>query len=398
MGQKITKEDLQDFALNFDNTVVRPLVNAGYERNKYNVFDILNIHRQELRHSDFLAFLMNPKRSGYIAQQFLQNFLSLLAQEYPQLNLDFFKIFFCNFEQVIVKREYKHIDLLLEIKLSNETYIVVIENKIDSGEQIYEDEEVKGQLAKYKKIVEAEYKNCVPIYLFLSPDKRQPSESGWTAIDYNLIYSVLCKVNIDTADSTIKTLVQDYKKMIRSQFKMEKDRALREAALQIYNANADIFDFIFESLPNRVEETAKIIHKYLSKLDWITIVSKRQNTYLDFRVNDITNIRNDLQIFFQIEVKDLRIWGYMQNGNEQDRLRLKVSPKSATVTLAKYEWLADNNKDVTKENIADFDRLLLENDLTGLEAKLNDLLDKIFGEDGYVRSHSERICKLLSQD
>lgn len=210
----ISKEELQNFMLHFEDKVVSRLKDAGFERNKYNVFDILNINRQELRHSDFLAFLMNPIRSGEIGRQFLHNFLTLLSKDYPELGLDFFNMFYCDFEKVIVKREYKQIDILLDVNLSNSNkkYIIAIENKIDSGEQFYDNKDVMGQLVKYKNIVDSEYNNHIPIYLFLSPDKRLPSDNNWIAIDYNLIYSALCMLKLDNADSTIKTLIQDYKK------------------------------------------------------------------------------------------------------------------------------------------------------------------------------------------
>ena len=48
---KINEQQLQNFVLTFESEIVLPLVSAGFERNKYNVFDILNINRQELRHS-----------------------------------------------------------------------------------------------------------------------------------------------------------------------------------------------------------------------------------------------------------------------------------------------------------------------------------------------------------
>ena len=38
MAQIPTEEELQNFALNFENKIVRPLVSAGF--NKYNIFDI----------------------------------------------------------------------------------------------------------------------------------------------------------------------------------------------------------------------------------------------------------------------------------------------------------------------------------------------------------------------
>lgn len=79
MAQIPTEKELQNFVLRFDNEIVAPLVKAGF--NKYNVFDILNIGRQELRHSDFLAFLLDPNRSGEVGQQFLRSFLTLLSKD-----------------------------------------------------------------------------------------------------------------------------------------------------------------------------------------------------------------------------------------------------------------------------------------------------------------------------
>lgn len=395
---RITEIQLQNFVLDFENKVVAFLEKAGFVRNKYNVFDILNIKRQELRHSDFLAFLLNPARSDEIGRQFLQAFLSILAKENPELKLDFFKIFYGNFESVTVKREYKNIDILLDVQLSGKDYIFVIENKVDSGEQFYEDKEIKGQLEKYQKIISVEYRSHTPIFLFLSPDKRQPSEKDWKAIDYKLIYSALSMVNTDLADNTLKALITDYKKLIRGQFKMETDKKLKEAALKIYNANADIFNFIFENLPNRVKETAEIIREFISSLDWVKLESQRQNAFINFSVNEISNLRADLQIFFQINVNDLSITAYMLGGGEQDRIRLGVSRKGTSATLAKYEWLVDNNKEKTSQIIDRFNAYLLESDIGSIKAILTDLLNNAFGQEGYVYKHSKRIYALLSDN
>ena len=395
---KFSKEQLQNFVLTFNDAVISKLENAGFERNKYNVFDILNINRQELRHSDFLAFLMNPNRSGDIGKQFLHNFLSLLAKDNHMLGLDFFKMFYADFEKIVVKREYKNIDILLDITLSGNKYVFVIENKVDAGEQIYDNNEERGQLSKYKSLVAGEYKGYTPIYLFLSPDKRPPSESDWTPIDYNLIYSALCRLNTNTTDNTIKTLIQDYKKMIRGQFKMKNDKELRAAALDIYKANPDIFDFILANLPDRIKDSAEIIRKYLLNLDWVSTESDRQNANIVFKINDIKNIRSDLNIYFQIGVKTMWIGFYIHGGSEQDRKLLDAAIKGANVELAKFEWLVDNNKDKTNEMVASFDNMLLNNDLDSLEAKLTELLDKLFSQEGFVRKHSNRIYRLLCEN
>lgn len=396
----ISKEKLQNFVLNFEDNVVSRLKDAGFERNRYNVFDILNINRQELRHSDFLAFLLNPCRSGEVGRQFLHNFLSLLSKDNPELKLDFFKMFYCEFEKVTVKREYKQIDILLDIKLSDSDneYIFVIENKVDSGEQVYENKDEKGQLEKYKKIVETEYKNHIPIYLFLSPDKRLPSENAWCAIDYSLIYSALCMLKIDSADSTIKTLIQDYKKMLRGQFDMENDEELRKIALNIYKSDKDIFDFIFENRPNRINTSAEIIRKYLKNVGFVHFdidKSKRQNANIVFTTHEIFNLCN--HIYFQINVNDMVVWAYIEEATESERVRLGIKDCAKIKSLTKSIYLF-GDKGKTSEGIEMHNNLLLNNNQEELEADLKRLLETTFAQNGIIALQSIKICNQLKNN
>jgi len=395
--EPITEKKLQEFVLNFDNEIVAPLVSAGYERNKFNIFNILNISRQELRHSDFLAFLMNPNQSGDIGRQFLQNFLSLLSKENSELRLDFFKMFYCNFDKIVVKREYENIDILVDIVISNKKFVIVIENKVDSGEQFYDDKEVKGQLAKYKKIVDKEFSTHTPIFLFLSPDKHLPSESEWTSIDYNLIYSALCRINSDKADNTIKTLIEDYKKTIRGQFEMENDEKLREAVLEIYNANKDVFDYIYKNLPNRINATAEIIRNYLGKTDWIDFDSKKnkgQNTYIIFTTKELKAL--GLNINFQIDVKNMLLYFYIVGEFEYRTILGITDNKKNYKNIMPQQYMLGNNRNKNKDYIIEHEQLLLENNQEELQTQINDMMQKILAPEGFIYKQSKRIYELLN--
>ena len=385
-GSDVTNLDLQDFALRFEDEIVKPLLSAGFERNKYNVFDILNIGRQELRHSDFLAFLMNPNRSGEVGQHFLQNFLALLSKENPELDLDFFKFFYGEFEKVIVRREYKNIDILVEIEIQSGQYVVfAIENKVDAGEQMYDDDKdkdkAKGQLGEYKNKINEEYKGHKRIFLFLSPDKRPPSESGWTPIDYNLIYSALRRLDLNTADNTVKTLINDYKKMIRSQFKIEDDQELREAALKMYNANRDIFNFIIENLPNRVNTTAKIIREFLHNIGWIEFdknKSANQKRFIIFTTTKLKELGSD--VYFQIDVNEMT---------------LSVSGVSKAIKGKRSLNLLDKEKKKNNDTIEKYKRLLLDNKEGKMQTEIEEMLKNIFvsESDGFVGEWSKKIAE-----
>ncbi|MDE7454272.1 MAG: PD-(D/E)XK nuclease family protein, partial [Clostridia bacterium] len=99
----VSEKELRDFSLNFENKITKPLLDAGLDR--YNIFDILNISRQELRHSDFLAFLFDCNKSGEIGRQFLRNFLVVLASECSKADLNFFEMLYSNIDNVCVMRE-----------------------------------------------------------------------------------------------------------------------------------------------------------------------------------------------------------------------------------------------------------------------------------------------------
>ena len=391
----IDDNKLQDFALKFEDEIVKPLLLAGFERYKYNVFDILNIGRQELRHSDFLAFLMNPNRSGEVGQQFLRNFLALLSKENSELHLDFFKVFYGELENVIVRREYKKIDILVEIEIQNEKYVFVIENKVDADEQMYDDDEEKekSQLVEYKKEIDQEYNKHKRIYLFLSPNKRSPSEIAWMPIDYNLIYSALCRLDLNTADNTVKTLINDYKKMIMSQFKLENNKELGEQALKIYANNKDIFDFIFVCRPNRVNKTAQIIRDFLHDRTGIVFnknKSERQNTYITFTTEELKEL--DLNVSFQIDVKYMILSFYIVEGH--DDLREKFGKKTAKGKSMTFESrnLLDKEKKKNDEVIEKHEELLLNNNEKELKTKIKEMLEKIFEPDGFVDGWSKKIA------
>ena len=51
---------------------------------KFNIFDAVGIERQELRHSDFLAFLLNPYRDHGLGGTFIEILLNEIQKNYPK--------------------------------------------------------------------------------------------------------------------------------------------------------------------------------------------------------------------------------------------------------------------------------------------------------------------------
>lgn len=368
-----TEKELQAFALQFDSEITQPLVRVGFDR--YNIFDILNIGRQELRHSDFLAFLLNSERSGDIGKQFLRNFLALLAKDVVPTELDFFTMLYGNIENTNVRREVAvkngRIDILIELEITKEKtqkLIIAIENKVDTGEH-------DNQLDKYREFLYGEkYMTYKKIMLYLSPDKTLPHDDAWIAIDYEFIYAVLSRVDTENADNTVKTLVHDYMSKIRSEFKMSIDDELKRQATAIYKKNRKVLDFIFDCKPDWVKQTAEILCKSLEQKGATIVIadnngklkkSTRKNTAnIMFTTKDLADYKN---LYFQICVKDMILLFINDSGNR----------------VCRQQWLFDDSQQ-TATAIENFEKLVLEFDTEQIKSDCEQMLERAFAKGGVI--------------
>src|SRR6266704_3440019 len=99
---------------------------------RFNIFDALAISQTEIRHSNFLAFILDPAESHGQGQLFLKAVLMDLLKEAPAelrplspIDLDG-----TDLRGVEIRREWKHIDLLITCRKPQ--FVVVIENKVGS--------------------------------------------------------------------------------------------------------------------------------------------------------------------------------------------------------------------------------------------------------------------------
>src|SRR5262249_39509418 len=117
---------------------------------RFNIFDALGIARAKIRHSNFLAFLLDPSESHGQGQLFLKAILmDLLKQAPPERRpLSPIDLDGTDMRGIEVKREWKHIDLL--ITCQEPPIVVVIENKIGSKEG-------SDQLSRYEATMKMHY-------------------------------------------------------------------------------------------------------------------------------------------------------------------------------------------------------------------------------------------------
>ena len=87
---------------------------------QFNIFETLNIVQTEVRHSNVLAWLLNPSSNHGIGTYFLQQFLKVFVTENKSFLTNILTIFdieMFSFGDVEIRREYKNIDILVIISV-----------------------------------------------------------------------------------------------------------------------------------------------------------------------------------------------------------------------------------------------------------------------------------------
>ncbi|MCO6557924.1 MAG: PD-(D/E)XK nuclease family protein [Bifidobacterium sp.] len=105
--------------------------------NRVNVFDAIDMGRQEIKHSAFLAWLMDPSSPHALGDLFIRRLLAQLYKENirnhhsDELADDFASLAADDLTEIEVVREREaHIDILL--KTLDNRMVICIENKVDA--------------------------------------------------------------------------------------------------------------------------------------------------------------------------------------------------------------------------------------------------------------------------
>ena len=218
----------------------------------FNIFEAIGIIRQEIRHSNFLAFLLDPKQNHGLKDEFAKKLFHELCLRYSQERLQGLRDS-TDFKNIEVKREWEDIDILL-IEEKQE-FAVIIENKIGSGER--KDGSDGGQLEKYWKIVEDNYRKFKVIGLYLSPDGSKPSHNSYLPIGYKLIGKTIKELINNATNGELKILMRHYTRMLERH--IMNDPEIGSLCQRIYDEHRLAVKTIFKNQGFAEEETAKFL-------------------------------------------------------------------------------------------------------------------------------------------
>jgi len=251
-----------------------------------NIFQILRISKNEIRHSNFLSWLLDPNESHKLGDIFLKRFLREVFSSDKFENIDQVDVEGIDLTKVEIQREWKNIDVLIVL----ENVVVCIENKVLSKEH-------SNQLMRYREIIESHYPNHKQTFVFLTPegDTSDSESETYEPISYEFIVETLDRIISvygESLNQQVKNYIKDYITIIKREL-MGTDK-LTELSKKIYQNHKELFDFIIDHKPDVLDGVKSIFEKQIQKRGWI--LGSQGKSYLRFttpKISELTYINNN---------------------------------------------------------------------------------------------------------
>ena len=220
---------------------------------KLNIFDVLKITRTEIRHSNMLAWLMDPNEKHGLRDLFLRSVVQNIIHYANEASFDVFKILMMDYDSFTISREWKNIDLL--VLSESERVLLCFENKIESREH-------SDQLNRYQRIVEQDFPDYIKLYIYLTPDGVDSSVPDiWQSMSYRELMELLeiCISQTELPHDT-QTLIMHYIEAVRRD--IVGDEKLKEICRNIYAKHRQAIDLIIDNKPDAVDFSSSLIRKW----------------------------------------------------------------------------------------------------------------------------------------
>ncbi len=221
------------------------------EEHPFNVFDVLKVTRTEIRHSNVLAWLFDPYESHGLENSVLAVLNSYLVKYNLISQTDSIDILTMDYSDIIVYRERRNIDILIESK--KDKYILCIENKIDTQDH-------SEQLNKYYDIINEQYDNSYKkIFMYLTPEGLTPNNDkndAWCCFDYKKIVEIIeSALKKSSISEDIYKFIESYCEILRREIMQNNE--IVELCQKIYKKHRKALDLIFENRPDRLQNVSE---------------------------------------------------------------------------------------------------------------------------------------------
>lgn len=199
---------------------------------RLNIFEVLGITRAEIRHSNFLAWLLDPNGNHEMGDKFLRTFVAKMGQE---------ELLPPHISKCLVRREWRHTDLL--VLCPDEKYLLCVENKVFSREH-------GNQLHHYRDVLLKEYPNYRMSFALLSPEGVAPEDpkeqQHWQSVSYVDVLDAIGEAQKGSALSEeVKMLLVHYAAAVRRH--IVGDENIKARCQEIYERHKEALELIYEN-------------------------------------------------------------------------------------------------------------------------------------------------------
>lgn len=226
---------------------------------EFNVFDVLKSAHRELKHSNVLAWLLDPHGSHLMGRRFFDAFVRTIAESSVASNF-LVKAYVDYNANIQVSTEVMNIDLLVVVE--DAKLVIAIENKIWS--KVHDQ-----QLSRYHEILESTYKRgWNKFYFYLTPNGDVPTDDSkhWSAISYQDIYDAIQEIMPDIAETNqAKPFIQQYCKVIERESMGQSE--VEDLCYAIYRRHAHALNQIFSTVGCDGSPLRTLLESVLKKLE-----------------------------------------------------------------------------------------------------------------------------------
>lgn len=351
-----------------------------------NVFSILGLENYEIRHSNFLAWVLNPHETHNLGSNICKN---LIQQLFPKFSGDI--------RNISIEREKFNIDILIECKND----VLVLENKIRSKDH-------SKQLQRYRQKIQTDkrYANKEKHYSYLTLHGEEPTDISegnyWSLASYKELTKKLKELSKDlqkTLDhknlnfindyvfsmeahtlknheinALAKSLSTTYKEEILelagSNDKIEFKKNNHQRAIEFIKANSAFYtgNGFFRRDNYFYEAFSEGLKKHNFKISEPGI---NQTTYFSFTKNNLQTVPFNLQFRFDEKQKNLSFAGVIQPETSEN-LALRQRLLASREDFKSVEGFVSSPRGV--RHVGVFIKKIAFNPLDYKKEKMNELL------------------------
>lgn len=214
----------------------------------YSPFEALGVSDYEIRHGNFLAHLFNPTGSHGFGEAVLKVFLKRLFANINQKE-KVATVVLGDIGEILVRREWHDIDILIELKDHKLKAIIVIELKLHASES-------GKQLQKYHSFIEGreEYSDHQRIYVYMTPQGAISTHEQW--IGFNMMEEFIQQLKQlaqgTTGDQLARDMLADYVRIMEQKFMT--DEELETLAERLWARYPDVLSFLTDKRPDQLSK------------------------------------------------------------------------------------------------------------------------------------------------